>query len=96
MNDPALPPSSEPFHPTGAMYETAVEAVEAVVTWYSRLILAERRSTAPDTERLEQLTEHQRACREDRKKLENAGEQELARITTTYEALLEKLEAAEQ
>ncbi|MFJ2406629.1 hypothetical protein ACIOUE_35620 [Streptomyces xanthochromogenes] len=66
-----------------------------MISWYSQQLLVERRSDAPDPHRLEELKERQRACREDRSTLEDAGPTELARITTTYEALLDNLESTE-
>ncbi|MET9415362.1 hypothetical protein ABZY03_14495 [Streptomyces klenkii] len=87
--DPASPSSDDPgdLDP-----ENAVKAVTRVITWYTRQILDEQRSPTPDTERLEQLQEQQRACVADRNRLADASPQEIARIATDYEARFKELD----
>ncbi|GAA1924230.1 hypothetical protein [Streptantibioticus ferralitis] len=97
MHDPTSPSSNSPQPSPGGPadtggYETAVETVGLVIAWYSRQILAERRSDTPDPERLEQLMAQQRACVQDQRRLEEAGPEEAARITAVYAARLKELE----
>ncbi|UQA91470.1 hypothetical protein [Streptomyces halobius] len=90
MNDPVS------ASPDPADYETTVERVGQAIAWYSERILAERRSAAPDPDRLDQLISRHRACLEDQERLEEAGPEELARIAAAYDALLTELESDEQ
>lgn len=93
MHDPASP-SSSPEPADAAGYEAASDAVTLVTAWYSREILAERRSPDPAPERLERLTAQYRECVLDRARLEEAEEEEAARITARYVARLKELGAA--
>ncbi|MER5781311.1 hypothetical protein ABT104_06215 [Streptomyces mobaraensis] len=95
MHDPASPrPHSS--EPAGAVsYEDASNTVGRVIAWYSREVMAERRSPAPDPARLERLIAEQRECVQDRARLEDAGDEEMARITARYAARLKELQAPE-
>ncbi|MCJ0875252.1 hypothetical protein [Streptomyces sp. AP-93] len=78
----------------GADYETALETVGQVITWYTERILAERRSDRPDEQLLEQMMSRRQACVDDQERLEDAGAEETARIAAAYDALLDELESA--
>ncbi|MFI9311137.1 hypothetical protein [Streptomyces triculaminicus] len=87
-------PVHDPGHSAGPSSTDAFEAVTRVIAWYTRQILAEQRSPAPDRQRLTQLQEQQRACVDDRKQLASAGPQEIARLVAHYEARLRELGGA--
>ncbi|GHC44897.1 hypothetical protein [Streptomyces cinnamoneus] len=91
MHDPASPTpnSSEPT--STVSYGVAFETVGRVIAWYSREILAERRSPAPDTARMEQLIAEHRECMQDQARLEEAGGEEMAQLNARYAARLEEL-----
>ncbi|MFF0486811.1 hypothetical protein [Streptomyces sp. NPDC004435] len=89
MHDPASPSSSsEPAGP-----QAAADVVEEVMAWYSRAILAERRASHSDRERLEQLLAQRQECVRDRARLEEADAEETARIAASYAARLRELGA---
>ncbi|MFB7852437.1 hypothetical protein ACFC34_36230 [Streptomyces sp. NPDC056053] len=92
MHDPASPSSpSDPAAPAGP--QASVDVVEEVMAWYSRAVLAERRASPSDPERLERLLAGRQECVRDRARLEEAGAEETARITASYAARLKELEA---
>ncbi|KEF04809.1 MULTISPECIES: hypothetical protein [Streptomyces] len=77
--------------PDGVGYAVAEEVVGRVIAWYSQRIQEERRAGAAP-QRLEDLVARRRACVEDRHRLEEAGPEEVARITALYAARLKELE----
>ncbi|MFB6814377.1 hypothetical protein ACFCV8_07505 [Streptomyces sp. NPDC056347] len=92
MHDPTSPSNS--FEPADAVSPRApADIVEEVMAWYSRAILAERRTPHPDPERLNQLLAQRQECVRDRARLEEADAQETARITASYATRLKKLGA---
>ncbi|MEU1668521.1 hypothetical protein ABZ547_34065 [Streptomyces sparsogenes] len=92
MHDPASPSSSS--EPADAVSPQApADVVEEVMAWYSRALLAERRASHPDPERLEHLLARRQECVRDRARLEEADAEEIARITASYAARLKELEA---
>ncbi|MFE0043827.1 hypothetical protein [Streptomyces albireticuli] len=102
MNDSEqTPPSPDtsPHGPAGqaadSAYESALELVGQVASWYSARILAERRSGA-DAQRLQELISRQQACVKDQERLEDASGEETAGIASAYEALLNELESSER
>ncbi|MGW2600007.1 hypothetical protein [Streptomyces klenkii] len=95
MHDPASPtPNSS--EPAGTVsYEVAFETVGRVSAWYSREILAERRSPAPDTARLERLIVQYRESVQDQARLKEVGGEEMARINARYAARWQELQGPE-
>ncbi|MEV5982809.1 hypothetical protein [Streptomyces sp. NPDC052114] len=99
MHDPGSSSSSPIPQPDGQAsaedVAAAAEAVDQVLAWYSRQILIERRSSAPDPRRLEQLMAQRQVCGEDRDRLDEAGPQEVARLAAHYTARLQELQSTE-
>ncbi|MEU9321414.1 hypothetical protein [Streptomyces sp. NPDC048295] len=92
MHDPAAPSSSsEPSDAVGPQVPS--DLVREVMAWYTRELLAERRSSQPDPERLEHLLARQQECVRDQARLRDADTQEASRITALYAARLKELEA---
>ncbi|MFE7110804.1 hypothetical protein ACFU98_16240 [Streptomyces sp. NPDC057575] len=71
----------------------AAELVEKVIAWYTRRMLAERRSGA-GPEVLSEPAARRRVCVEDRERLEDADAQETARLAALYAALLKDLKSS--
>jgi hypothetical protein len=93
VHDPASP-TPNPSEPADAVsYEVAFETVGRVIGWYSREILAERRSPAPDSARLQRLIAEHRECVQDQARLKEASGEEMARLNARYAARLEELGA---
>ncbi|MCT2546966.1 MULTISPECIES: hypothetical protein [Streptomyces] len=93
VHDPADPSSSsEPADAVGP--QGSADAVSEVMAWYTRELLAERRASHPDPERLEHLLARQQECVQDRARLGDADTEEASRITALYAARLKELEAA--
>ncbi|WP_405648966.1 hypothetical protein [Streptomyces uncialis] len=94
MDDPV--PASGSFGPAGPVGDAgvgaALDTVDLVTAWYSRSILAERRSPASDPGRLERLITGYRECVRDRERLEEAPPGEVARVTALYAARLKELD----
>ncbi|AXE27947.1 hypothetical protein C0216_31105 (plasmid) [Streptomyces globosus] len=92
MHDPAS--SSSSCEPADAVSPQApADVVEEVMAWYTRALLAERRASHSDPERLEDLLARRQECLRDRARLEEADAEEIARITASYAARLKELEA---
>ncbi|MFI5905410.1 hypothetical protein [Streptomyces cyaneofuscatus] len=92
MHDPSSPSDSrEPADAAGP--QASADVVEEVMAWYTRELLAERRTPRPDPERLEHLLSRRQECVRDRARLEEAGPEETARITAAYAARLKELQA---
>ncbi|MGI5192125.1 GNAT family N-acetyltransferase [Streptomyces sp. CA-288835] len=98
-DDPQQTPAAAPTGPEGgeeSTYEAAAEHLRRVVSWYNERILAERRAEAPDRDRLEQLIAARNSCADDRKALEDAGPEDVARIAAEAEERFTRLTATEQ
>ncbi|MFF4534227.1 hypothetical protein ACFY1P_33770 [Streptomyces sp. NPDC001407] len=93
MHDPASPSPNSSESADTVSYGVAFETVGRVIAWYSREILAERRSPDPDTARLERLLAEHRECMQDQARLKEAGGEEMARLNARYAARLEELGA---
>ncbi|MFB6945636.1 hypothetical protein ACFWGL_36390 [Streptomyces sp. NPDC060286] len=92
MHDSAS--SSSSSEPAGAVGpQASADVVEEVMAWYSRAILAERRASPSDPERLEHLLAERQECVRDRARLEEADPEETARINVSYAARLKELGA---
>ncbi|MFE7951478.1 hypothetical protein [Streptomyces sp. NPDC057426] len=77
---------SEPITP-----EEVEQQVQEVNTWYAEQLMAERRASTPDPERLKLLKEGLAACAADRQALQDADEEEVAEIAARYAALVKEL-----
>jgi len=71
--------------------QQAVDAVRAVVAWYSAQIVTERRSPVRDEDRIQELSTARQAALEDQARAEAASPEELARIAADYAARLKGL-----
>jgi hypothetical protein len=89
-------PSPEPSDSAvqSAGYEAVAETLELVLAEYTRRLMDEKRSPAPDPARLEQLTAQRRECVRDRDRLQDASAQEVARIAELYAARWREIEAS--
>lgn len=72
------------------------EAVERLIrqvsTRYAEQIVNERRAAAPDPERLKALQEELAACAADQEALQDADEEEVAKIAARYAARARELQ----
>ncbi|MFJ9847229.1 hypothetical protein ACIRYZ_43760 [Kitasatospora sp. NPDC101155] len=91
MDDPQHSDSPSGADPTrgGEPAEEARERVLRVVAWYSSQLLSALR--AGRTQDVERLLAEQRACKADLRALEEAGEDEAARIAGRYARLYREL-----
>ncbi|GAA2266125.1 hypothetical protein GCM10010232_68070 [Streptomyces amakusaensis] len=97
MDDPAPSSgSSELVGPGAPGFGPVLGTMDLVITYYNSRIQAEQRSATPDPERLEDLMAQRRACVEDKKRLGEAGPEELARLGTLYAARLRELDESGQ
>jgi hypothetical protein len=84
-------------HDSTPSFGTAVEAVEAVISWYNAQIHAEHTAPVPDAARIERLKRERQPCVADHRALQDAGPEDvsgedIARITADYAARLKRLE----
>jgi hypothetical protein len=88
---PDHPDSDLPGPDSGGDEEQALDAVRAVVSWYNAQLVTERRSSAPDEARMEELKAARQAAIDDQQRLETADPEETARIAVLYAARLREL-----
>ncbi|MFJ3840617.1 hypothetical protein ACWGHM_37145 [Streptomyces sp. NPDC054904] len=85
-------PNTADFEPLdGDEDQLARDAVREVIAFYNTRITAERRSSMPDDERIEQLKAARQAAIDDQSRLETAGPGDAARIAADYAARLKGL-----
>lgn len=75
----------------GGEDQQADDIVREVVGWYNAQIIAERRTPAPDDERIEALKAGREAALADQAQLATADPKEAAEIAAAYAARLREL-----
>ncbi|WP_257981132.1 hypothetical protein [Streptomyces sp. CB02959] len=90
MSDPDIPDFSA-LAGEGGQEQLALDAIRAVVGWYTTQIVAEHRAAVPDQERMEELKAARQAALADQAQLATADEEEAARVAAAYAARLKKL-----
>ncbi|MFF3505351.1 hypothetical protein [Streptomyces sp. NPDC003247] len=73
--------------------ETVELVIQEVVSWCAEQIIQERRTAAPDPERLKALQEELAVCAADREALQDADEDEVAEIAARYAARVKTLQS---
>ncbi|MFJ9523223.1 hypothetical protein ACIRPK_33900 [Kitasatospora sp. NPDC101801] len=92
MDNPPSVPSPSPGDGDGSV-DVAQETIGAVIVWYSRQLMAARRSG--DEQRQRELAAQIRECGEDRERLADASATEVVRITELYTEHLKILRGGE-
>ncbi|MER7827005.1 hypothetical protein ABTX85_31100 [Streptomyces sp. NPDC096097] len=88
MSDPNIA-GFEPLD--GDEDQLARDAVREVIAFYNARIVDERRTPAPDDERIKQLKAARQAAIDDQTRLDTAGPGDAARIAADYAARLQGL-----
>ncbi|MCY0954123.1 hypothetical protein [Streptomyces sp. H27-S2] len=91
MSNPTDGPDFAGRDEHGGEDQQALDAVRAVVAFYSSQILDERRAPLPDEARMDELKAARQGALDDQARLDDVEPAEAARIASLYAARLQEL-----